>query len=446
MDIDFNLHIKQEQKLIITDEMKLSIEILQIPSYDLEKLIYKELEENPLLEIQVKDADKCEKYKQIIKNLDGNGYNYYNNYNEEYLDSINNIVYEKNLKEYLKEQVIDLDNDTKLRCYYIIENIDVNGYLSESIENMAKSLKQSIEKIKIALKIIQSLEPDGVGARDLKECLKIQCYKKNVNDKNIYHIIDNNLKYIGENNYSAIAKELNISLIKAQNYGDFIKTLEPKPAKGFYTDSDIKYIFPDAYIRKIGNDYYIIMNDDLIPKLTVNNLYKNIINNDQDKDAVNYVKDRLNKACILINSIQQRKTTIYKVLCEILNIQRRYFEYGDNYLKPMTLREVADKLKIHESTVSRAIKDKYINTPRGVIKIKDLFTNALVINEQNTISSLQIKNNIRKIISNEDKTNPLSDQKIAEDLKDKGVNISRRTVAKYREELGIKSSKGRRRY
>lgn len=446
MDIDFNLHIKQEQKLIITDEMKLSIEILQIPSYDLEKLIYKELEENPLLEIQVKDADKCEKYKQIIKNLEGNGCNYYNNYNEEYLDPINNIVYEKNLKEYLKEQVIDLDNDTKLRCCYIIENIDINGYLLESIENMAKLLKQPIEKIKTALKIIQSLEPDGIGARDLKECLKIQCYKKNVKDKNIYHIIDNNLKYIGENNYGAIAKELNISLIKAQNYGDFIKTLEPKPAKGFYTDSDIKYVFPDAYIRKIGNDYYIIMNDDLIPKLTVNNLYKNIINNDQDKDAINYVKDRLNKACVLINSIQQRKTTIYKVLSEILNIQKRYFECGDNYLKPMTLREVADRLKIHESTVSRAIKDKYINTPRGVIKIKDLFTTALVINEENTISSLQIKNNIRKIISNEDKTKPLSDQKIAEDLKDKGVNISRRTVAKYREELGIKSSKGRRRY
>lgn len=189
------------------------------------------------------------------------------------------------------------------------------------------------------------------------------------------------------------------------------------------------------------------MNDDLMPRLTINNLYKGIINKEEDKNAVEYVKNRLDSATFLIRSIEHRKSTIYKVLEKIIELQREYFDYGENFLKPMTLKEIADSLDMHESTISRAVRDKYIYTDRGTIKIKDLFTTGLAFKgNSDALSSKEVKRIIEELIQKEDKKNPLSDQIISDILQEKGVNISRRTVAKYREEMGIKSSKGRKRY
>lgn len=458
MDLGFELSISQEQKLIMTHQMQLSIKILQLSSYELTKLVEKQLQENPLLEINYEETKKEEsleenldevlKYKNIIKNLQDD--NYINNqHSEEEVSPFNFISSKKSLKEYLLEQIMYLDEKEYIKCIcnYIIEGIDERGYLAEDIESISKELKVSINLVIKALNIVQDLEPDGIGARDLIECLRIQCNKREIKDEKIYNIIDNHLEDIAENKYSNIGKKLDISPKKAQMYGDFIKSLQPKPSSGFYTGEEVRYIVPDAYIKKIGREYVILMNESITPKLTINSLYKNIINNNEDEAAVEYVKEKLNSASYLIKSIEQRKSTIYRVLEKIIEIQREYFDKDKKHLKPMTLKEIAEELKVHESTVSRAIREKYIHTDKGIIKIRNLFTTAIESKgNEDSLSNIAVKNMIEKFIEEEDKKKPLSDQNIADRLKKKDVNISRRTVAKYREEMGIKSSMGRKRY
>lgn len=453
--MDFSLNLTQEQKLVMTQEMQLSVKLLQMSSFELQEYVEKEIQENPVLDVKESNANEIEKdkldYKEIIKNLDFDNYSHhsYEKNDDNEVSPFNFISEKKSLKEYLKDQVRDLDeNDyVKAICLYIAENIDAKGYLVLENREIEEELKISEELTAHCVNVIQDLDPYGIGARNLEECLKIQIRQKGMDDENIFIIIDKYLEMIAENKYNIIAKELNIDVKQAQEYGDLIKTLDPKPSRGFYTGEDVRYITPDAYIKKIDNEYYIIMNDDLAPRLTINAMYKDIINKENDKDAVSYVKEKLNSALFLIKSIQHRKSTIYRVIEKILELQRDYFDYGESYLKPMTLKEIADSMQMHESTISRAIRDKYIYTSRGTIRIKDLFTTGILrgFNGEN-VSALIIKNSIKKMIDEEDRKKPLSDQKICDLINEHGMNISRRTVAKYREEMGIKSSKGRKRF
>ncbi|KEI83197.1 RNA polymerase sigma54 factor [Clostridium botulinum A2 117] len=457
MNMNFGLSLTQEQKLIMTQQMQLSIKLLQMSTYELQQYVEKEVQENPVLDSQnIHKEDKGIEdinYKKLIKHLEynGNEYGSYSSYNkEEETSPFNFISNEKSLKEYLQEQIIELNENKYIKsiCIYIIENIDDKGYLPVRDEEISEELKVPLHSIEEAIDIVQSLEPDGIGARNLKECLKIQLKKKSINNSKICEIIDNFLPLVAENRYNVISKKLSISIKKAQEYGDVIKTLQPKPSRGFYTGDEVKYIVPDAYIKKIDNEYYIIMNEELLPKLTVNNLYKDIVLNDTDENAVEFVKEKLNRAIFLIKSIENRKSTIYRVLEKILEIQRDYFDLGIKFLKPMTLKEIADSLGMHESTISRAIRDKYINTNRGTILIKDLFTTGITANNSTgeDISVEFIKREIKELIDKEDKKKPISDQIICNILNNKGIQISRRTVAKYREELGIQSSKCRKRF
>ncbi|APH18009.1 RNA polymerase factor sigma-54 [Clostridium botulinum] len=457
MNMNFGLSLTQEQKLIMTQQMQLSIKLLQMSTYELQQYVEKEVQENPVLDSQnIHKEDKGIEdinYKKLIKHLEynGNEYGSYSSYNkEEETSPFNFISNEKSLKEYLQEQIIELNENKYIKsiCIYIIENIDDKGYLPVRDEEISEELKVPLHSIEEAIDIVQSLEPDGIGARNLKECLKIQLKKKSINNSKICEIIDNFLPLVAENRYNVISKKLSISIKKAQEYGDVIKTLQPKPSRGFYTGDEVKYIVPDAYIKKIDNEYYIIMNEELLPKLTVNNLYKDIVLNDTDENAVEFVKEKLNSAIFLIKSIENRKSTIYRVLEKILEIQRDYFDLGIKFLKPMTLKEIADSLGMHESTISRAIRDKYINTNRGTILIKNLFTTGITANNSTgeDISVEFIKREIKELIDKEDKKKPISDQIICNILNNKGIQISRRTVAKYREELGIQSSKCRKRF
>lgn len=453
--MDFGLNLTQEQKLIMTQQMQLSVKLLQMSTYELQQYVDKELQENPVLD--AKDSDRLKDnntidHKELIKYLEFDDYSHqsYSKEEDEEVSPFTFISEKKSLKSYLKEQILELNEKDYLKniCLYIIENIDSRGYLDGSIEEISKYLKISNSTAMKALSVVQSLEPDGIGARDIKECLKIQLKKKHIDDENLFKVIDNYLEYVGENRYNSIAKELNIDVKDAQRYGDAIKTLEPKPSRGFYTGEEVKYIIPDAYIKKIDNEYFIIMNEDISPKLSVNQMYKEIINNNDDKQAVDYVKEKMNNAIFLIKSIEHRKSTIYRVLEKILEIQREYFDNGEAYLKPMTLKEISDSLNMHESTISRAIREKYIYTSRGTIKIKDLFTTGITSASSSgeDISTNLIKKKIKELVDNEDKTKPLSDQQICDIINKQDMNISRRTVAKYREEIGIKSSKGRKRF
>ncbi|AWI03025.1 RNA polymerase sigma-54 factor [Clostridium drakei] len=455
MNMDFSLNLTQEQKLIMTQEMQLSVKLLQMSSFELQEYVEKEVQENPVLDAKVgtqsNEDHKEIDYKQLIKYFEFDNYSHHNyeKNDDDEVSPFNFISEKKSLKEYLQEQIRDLNEKdyVKAVCLYIVENIDARGYLDVSDKEIIEELKISKKLADYSIKTIQSLEPDGIGAKDLKDCLKIQINKKGLEDENIYKIIDEYLELLAENKYNVIAKYLNIDVKKAQEYGDIIKSLRPRPSSGFYTGEDVKYIVPDAQIRKIDNEYYIIMNEDAAPKLSINAMYKEIIQNENDKNAVDYVKEKLNSAIFLIKSIQHRKSTIYRVLEKILELQRDYFEYGDKYLKPMTLKEISESLEMHESTVSRAIRDKYIYTNNGTIKIKDLFTTGLSKSSTGEdVSTRIIKDAIKDLIDKENKEKPLSDQAICDILTGKGMNISRRTVAKYREEIGIKSSKGRKRF
>lgn len=453
--MDFSLSLTQEQKLIMTQEMQLSVKLLQMSGFELQEYVEKELQENPVLDSKApssakEDKDKVD-YKELVKYFEFDNYSHhsYEKSDEEEISPFNFISEKKSLKEYLREQVRDLNEKDYIKsiCLYLVENIDEKGYLSIKENEISRELKIKEEIIKYCIRVIQSLEPDGIGAKDLRECLKIQIDKKGIKDENILKIIDEHLELLAENKYNSIAKSLGIDVKKAQEYGDIIKSLQPKPSRGFFTGEEVKYITPDAYIKKIDNEYYIIMNDDIIPKLTINEIYKEIITNENDKNAVDYVKEKLNSAIFLIKSIQHRKSTIYRVLEKILEKQRDYFDFGDEYLRPMTLKEIAEELEMHESTISRAIRDKYIYTHKGTIKIKDLFTTAISSNSTGEDVSVKIiKKTIKELVDKEDKEKPLSDQVICDLINKEGMNISRRTVAKYREEMGIKSSKGRKRF
>jgi len=438
----------------MTQEMQLSVKILQMTAFELQEHIDKELEENPVLDdtgemfnTELKEKiDFAEMAKQFeYSPSDSKVYSK----DDEAVSPFNFISESKSLNEYLMEQVSELDETElcKSVCNYIIESLDSKGYLDMTAEVLAAELRIEKEIVDYAINVVQSLEPEGIAARDLKECLKIQIARKGMVDVNIYRIIDEYLELLAENKFNTIAKDLGIDVMKAQEYGDLIRTLQPKPSSGFYTGEQVKYIVPDAYIKKIDTEYFVIMNDELGPKLTISTVYKQILKNDSDKEAVEYIKDKLNSAVFLIKSIEHRKTTIYRVLEKIIELQKEFFDYGKERLKPMTLREIADSLEIHESTVSRAIRDKYVLTDRGTIKIKDMFTTGMSSSRGGEdVSTNIIKNSIAKLIEEEDKKSPLSDQHLCDVLNKSGTNISRRTVAKYREELGIKSSKGRKRF
>lgn len=457
MRMEFRLNLTQEQKLIMTQQMQLSVKLLQMSNFEIQKYIEKEVQENPVLDAEYRknenDSDKLKDeidYKKFLKYLDFDDYGHGSySKDEEEVSPFNFISAKQSLKEFLVEQIVELgeNNSVKSVCKYIIENIDERGYLDNTLEDIQNELGISKELAEKALAIIQSLEPLGIGARDIKECLKIQLTAKGIQDEKIYIIVTDYLEMIAENKYNIIAKDLKITIKEAQDYGDIIKSLEPKPSRGFYTGEETKYIVPEAYIKKIDGEYCIIMNDGSIPRLNINQLYKQIINKEEDKETVKFVKGKLNSAVFLIKSIRQRENTISNILEKILEIQKEYFEFGDEYLKPMTLKEIADSLEIHESTVSRAIREKYIHTDKGTIKIKDLFTTGISRTDSfEDISTKIIKKEIQDIVNSEDKKKPFSDQKICDLLKNKSIDISRRTVAKYREEIGIKSSSKRKRF
>lgn len=453
MQMDLKLNIAQKQKLILTQIMQQSINVLQMSAYDLREYIEKEFEENPILEadfnlIESKDnIDNTQLSKYLNDRYDEN-YNYQHN-NEDEASVFNFISDKKSLKDYLYEQLGEIKSDIKIKkvVSYMIESLDSRGYLENTLEEICSDLGIDKEKVQNALEILQSLEPCGIGARDLKECLLIQLKNKGILDEIIKEIVLKYLECIADCKYNYIAKELKITAKEVQAYGDIIKSLEPKPSRGYYTGEEVKFIIPDAYIVKIGDKYNVIMNKDIIPNITINNLYKQEILNGKNKKEVEYVKEKVNDAIGLINDIEQRNNTILKLLECIVKKQKAYFENGQEYLKPMTLRDLADEMSLHESTVSRAIKDKYILTSRGTVKIKDLFCNGIISSGINGegVSTNNIKNKIKQLIQLENKNKPLSDQAICDLLNKEHIDISRRTVAKYREELGIKSSSKRKR-
>ena len=296
------------------------------------------------------------------------------------------------------------------------------------------------------MRIIQSFEPAGVGARNLQECLMIQVEQRNIQTPKIKEFIQNHLKDLAEARYSKIAEALGISLTEVQELKDIVLTLDPKPGRNFSSVNDTQYIVPDATVKKVDDEYVVIMNDTITPRLSINAYYRSLLSVENNESISKFLTHRLDSALWLIKSIEQRRQTLYNVIKSIVEVQREFLDYGITYLKPLTLKNIADKIGVHESTVSRAVNGKYVQTPRGVFELKFFFKNGLDNINGSATSSESIKKMIKEMVASENPYRPLSDQKLADLLKKKGIIISRRTVAKYREEIGIPSSAKRKRY
>ncbi len=466
MKMGFELNLSQTQKLIMTPELRQAIQILQFNNVELTDYINKQLEVNPFLESVDNKSDESSSndepvteskeneevdWRELAEKYDDLSYKAYErNTDNESKQSFESYTSKKlSLKDHLMVQLgmTVKSNKEKRIGEFIIESLDNKGYLGCSLQDIGLLINEDVIEVERVLRLIQTFDPVGIGARSLSECLMIQLKEKGIQDKNAYIIAERYLEEIATNKIQKIAKDLHITVNRVQSICDIIKMLEPKPSRGFIVDSDnIRYIVPDVTIEKINNEYIIIVNDSYLPTLTISNYYKNMIGGLDDKEASKFLSDKLNSSMWLIKSIEQRRMTLYKVVDSILKYQRKFFDEGKTSLKPLVLKDVADDIGVHESTVSRATNGKYVQTPRGLFELKYFFASSLSESDGSGVSSTSVKSTIQKLIDEENSQKPLSDQKIAEKLNDKGINISRRTVAKYRDEMRIPSSSMRRRY
>ena len=454
--LNYDLSLEQSQKLIMTPELRQAIQLLQYTSLELNEYLSKELEENPLLEmespveevqnIESLNDDKDIDWKEFIESYDDISYRTEvdRNHKEYSIESF--ISYSPSLKDFLFEQLnmVSIGIREKAIGEYLIQNINSNGYLESSLSEIAILLQVSVEEVEMMLSVIQGFEPIGVAARNLKECLLIQ--SRELNDSKINLIIQNHLEDIAANRLANISKCVGITIEKAQDYCDIIKSLEPKPGRTFRGDGeDIRYIIPDATIEEIDGEYVIFINEITGPRLNINEYYKNLIKTSKDDKTSEFLQEKLNSALWIIKSIEQRRQTLYKVIMSIITFQKNFFKYGEKQLIPLTLKDVALDIDMHESTISRATNGKYVQTPRGVFELKYFFNTGLS-GSNGDVSALKVKSIIKGMIDEENPKKPLSDQLISDALKSRGMIVSRRTVAKYRDELNIPSSSMRRRY
>ena len=330
---------------------------------------------------------------------------------------------------------------------YIIESLDENGYLTSSAKEMAEAVGVPEEEVLAMLSVIQTFDPLGVGAADLAECLLIQLRQQGQLTEIFELVIRDHLKDLAENRLGIIAREMGISTGEVQLISDVIRMLEPKPGRQFASQGETKYIVPDVIVEKIDEEYVVSINDNSTPHLMVSSYYQNLLHSAEKDEALSkYLSDRVNSALWLIKSIEQRKQTIYNVVSAVVRYQKEFFEKGSKYLKTLTLKDIAEEVGIHESTVSRSINGKYMQCCKGVFEIKYFFSAGVAGSAGEGISSNSIKEFIKEIVDKEDQKSPYSDQDMAEMLQEKGIKISRRTVAKYRDEMHILSSSKRKRY
>lgn len=461
------LGISQEltQKLMMTPELRLAIKILQLSTVELVEYIDQQLIENPLLEVaddtqdSEHDPSEPEKPEKEPDKFDIEWEQYFDdssyvkheapvNRNEEDLRYDNFVAEVPSLQDHLLFQLAlaRLSDDEKAVGEFFIGNIDDNGYLQCSVDEAAEQYNVPLDAAEKVLKYIQGFDPAGVGARDLRECLLIQYEQLNLNDELLRSIIYNHLEQVADGKMMKVAKSIGISMPEMQKVIDKLKLLEPKPGRK-YSPGSTRYIVPDVVVEKVENEYIILVNDVSAPRLTVNQVYKDMLREAKsDRESREYVESKLNSALWLIKSIEQRRLTLYRVARCIVDFQIEFFEHGIKYLKPMILKNVAESLGVHESTVSRATANKYMQTPRGVFEMKFFFSGGVANAEGTATSAEVVKKIIRELVEDENPKKPLSDQKLVELLRERGIEISRRTVAKYRDEMGILATSKRRRY
>jgi len=358
------------------------------------------------------------------------------------------LTVETSLAEFLMEQAreSDLSEEQRPIAELIIGNIDDYGYLKATVEEMSAANNLPAEKISEVLKTIQTFDPPGIGARDLRECLMLQLERAGKQDLLEYRIVRDFMEALGKRRIPEIARGTGCTVEDVQAAIGRIGRLEPRPGRAFLPDTD-QYVLPEVFVQKSGDDFTVTTNDEHIPHLRISNVYKDLMSHGENSTEVkNYIREKIRAGKFLIKSLHQRQTTILSIGKEIVKRQREFMEKGIAHLKPMTMAQIAEVVGVHETTVSRAVSGKYIQTPQGIFEMKFFFTAGLQTANGDGVSNASVKDMIAEIFKAEDASKPLSDQEVVRMLGDKGITIARRTVAKYRDELAILPSNLRKVY
>ena len=470
MGIEIGLSLRQTQRLAITPMLQAAIKLLQLSRLELLQVLNQHVMENPLLEeeltitaeeppengVDVLREDNILEGRLEKSELD------WESYLESASDSYSPISREekgpsslegllskpRSLSEHLLLQLHVSTGDEGLleAGAYIIGNLSDNGYLQVSLDEVAKETQVSLEEAETALFLIQGFDPSGIAARDLKECLILQLRGLQQGESLVAKIVAHHMKELGEKRWNEIAERLNVSMDAVKDAIQQLGRLDPKPGRSFSTE-DPQYIMPDVFISKIEGEYIITLNDDGLPRLRISPYYRRIFSEKRwdTTETRNYIEEKMRQAIWLIRSIEQRERTLYKVAESLVKFQSRFLDDGIDFLRPLTLKEVAEDISMHESTVSRVTTNKYVYTPQGVFGLKYFFHRGLSSEDGGIISSVNVKEQLRKIIHEEGGEKPISDQRLAQALKERGINISRRTISKYRAQLKIPSSNRRKR-
>ena len=468
MALEAKLSLRTTQRLVMTAALQQAIKLLPLSRLELVERIQQELLENPFLEeVPTNEAsdDELAKQETVETPLDdgrqdfemdweaylqeAGNYDHFPTDNGRDVPSLESTVSsETSLTDYLLWQ-LSLSVQSELGKQigtYLIGNVDENGYLNCQTDEVSEIFEVPCAEVEEVLEIIQGFDPSGVGARDLRECLLIQLQQLGMDDSLASCIVRHYLDQIDERHFRRIARSLRAPLEEVLAAVRVIRELDPKPGNR-YASGRVEYIVPDVYVVKIGDDYQVMLNDDDVPKLNINAQYQRLLRRDNglQEDAKDYLEEKFRSAVWLVKGIEQRRQTLMKVAKSVCMFQRDFLDKGLAYLNPLVLKDVADDIGMHESTVSRVTTNKYIHTPQGVFELKFFFHSGLRSFEGDAMSSVSVKDTIRKMVGAEDVRKPLTDQQLVAMLEDKNISIARRTVAKYRQELHIPPASRRRR-
>ena len=480
MSMELKQQLKMAQTLRMTPQLQQAIKLLQLSRMELADLVQQELVENPVLEespevsdrqaelptpelsttasdVVVTESERGSTDNNAVNDIDWDAYlenysaplpsNSYRGMNDELPGHEATLSRSEDLIEHLTWQ-LNLNaasDDERMIGEELIGNLNEKGYLEGIVlEDIAERFGVDAVYVEGVLEFIQNFDPVGVGARDLRECLLIQAKHFYPEDTLLHDVIDRHLVTLQKRNIKAIARDLEVSTDAVVASARVIATLDPRPGSA-YTAEEPVYITPDIYVHKVGNEFVCVLNEDGMPKLRVSDYYRSALNDGGAREAKTYIQEKLRSAWWLIRSIHQRQRTIVRVTESIVRFQTEFLDSGVAHLKPLVLRDVANDIGVHESTVSRVTTNKYVHTPQGIYELKYFFNSAIGCSDGSDTASESVKMRIKKIIGEEDIKKPLSDQKIANLLADEGVEIARRTVAKYREMLGILKSSQRKR-
>ena len=482
MALEIRQQLKLSQQLVMTPQLQQAIKLLQLSRMELVDMVQQELEENPVLE-EAAEAPEEKEFEEAVAvespaseapadevrevsgesegvadidwqtylegySLGGSTADFYED--DEDRPSYENLLTKKgNLSDHLLWQLnlSRLDDEIRRVAAEIIGNLDDDGYLQASLEEIAATSGAPVDRVAQALEVVQEFDPPGVASRDLRECLLHQVRHLGMEGSLVEAVLLNHIPDLEVRKYSVIAKTLGVTLDEVLGAAKIISGLDPRPGS-IFTQEEVHYITPDIFVYKINDEYVVVLNDEGLPNLRINAFYRNALAGGEgiDAQAGEYIQDKMRGAVWLIKSIHQRQRTIYKVTKSIVKFQREFFDKGVAYLKPLVLRDVAEDIEMHESTISRVTTNKYVQTPQGLFELKYFFNSGINTTEGDSVASESVKSKIKEIIAGENQKKPFSDQKIVDLLLEQGIDIARRTVTKYREMLGLGSSTERKRH